>query len=88
MFTSMILHADGSELNSIADWVIRNYNLQGMVAYKFVLVAFVVIICEVVGRVTPETGRKLARWAVMLNAFPVIVGGIHLMRFSMILRAG
>lgn len=63
----------GQELNALADWVIHTFDTPGKVAYKFALVALVVVICEVVGRRKPAVGRKLAEWAVALTAIPVAV---------------
>lgn len=86
LFTWVVLHADGSELNALADWVIRTYNLHGVIVYKFVLVLIVMTVCEIVGRRSNETGLKLARWAVILSAFPVTVGAAHLLTISLELR--
>ena len=80
ILTWVILHWGGSELNALADWIIRRHDLLGIVTYKFALVLFVVLICEIVGRRNRRRGLKLARWAVILTAFPVVVALIHLMR--------
>ena len=78
LFTWAILYRHGRELNAIADWVIRVSQLPGLCAFKFSMVVLVVLICEMVGRRQPETGARLARWAVILSAFPVLVGAVHL----------
>jgi hypothetical protein len=83
VFTWRILGAGGTEENALADWIIDRRGLPGLVAYKFVLVVGVVLICEIVGRRRPQTGVKLARWAVVLTTFPVIVGAVHLLRMAM-----
>ena len=80
ILTWVILHWGGSELNALADWIIRRHDLLGIVTYKFALVLFVVLVCEIVGRRNRRRGLKLARWAVILTAFPVVVALIHLMR--------
>ncbi len=77
--TWMILHAGGSELNALADWVIRRFDIAGVVSYKFLLVALVLVICEVVGRRNARRGLLLACWAVALTVFPVVVGLVHLL---------
>ena len=77
--TWKILHLGGHELNAMADWIIRNYDVPGVVLYKFALVLFVVSICEITGRRNRRTGLFLARWAVALTAFPVVVGLVHLL---------
>lgn len=87
MLTWIILHADGEELNLIAAWVIARYNIRGLIAFKFIIVALVLLACEVVGRLKTDQGAKLARWAVALSAFPVVVGAAHLLLLSLELRA-
>ena len=42
-----------------------------MVFYKFALVVFVILLCQVVGRLRPATGRRLAEWAVAITFIPV-----------------
>jgi hypothetical protein len=79
MLTWIILHFDGSELNVLADWIIRHYDLRGIVVYKFALIVLVVLVCEVVGRRRYATGLRLARWAVALTAFPIVVAVVHLL---------
>ena len=80
LLTWLILHAGGREVNAIADWVIHQYNIQGLIAFKFMVVVLVLCICEVVGRMRVDLGVRLARWAVVLTSFPVIVGSFHVLR--------
>jgi hypothetical protein len=74
LFTWLILHSGGREVNTIADWIIANFDLPGIVVYKFFLVVFVVTVCEILSRRRYDAGRKLARWAIVLSAFPVVFG--------------
>lgn len=84
LFTWIIVAGvSGIELNALANWVIRTYDIAGIVIYKFILVVLVVCICEIVGRRNHRVGLKLARWAIVLSAFPVIVGGVHLLRVAL-----
>jgi hypothetical protein len=83
MFTWVILYRGGRELNALANWIIQNHNLPGVVVYKFALVILVVGVCETVGRRSHAIGCKLARWAVALTAVPVVIGGVHLLRILM-----
>lgn len=80
LLTWVVLHLDGREANVLADWIIRRHDLPGLVAFKFILVIVVVLVCEFVGRRNLQTGLKLARWAIVLSAFPVAVGAAHLLR--------
>lgn len=83
LFTWRILRAGGTEVNVLADWIIDRHDVPGMVLFKFLTVVLVVLICEVIGRRRYKTGVKLARWAVALSAFPVVVGAAHLLRIAM-----
>jgi len=83
LFTWRVLVAGGTELNALADWIIRRHDVYGMVSFKFLTVVLVVLICEVVGRRRYQTGRKLARWAVAISTLPALVGAAHLLRIAM-----
>ena len=72
MLTWIILHSDGSEVNLLADWIIRRWDLPGTVIFKFSCALLVVLICEFIGRVRPRLGRRLAQWAIALTAVPVV----------------
>lgn len=83
MLTWLILRLGGSELNAVADWIIRRYDVPGVVVYKFILVLTVVFICEIVGRRSYAQAARLSRWAVVLTAFPVVVASVHLVRAAL-----
>jgi hypothetical protein len=61
----------GSEVNPIADAVIAHLGYGWAIVFKFSTIIFVIIICEVVGRREPRSGRSLAIGAVVINAIPV-----------------
>ncbi len=68
----------GAEVNALADWIIQRWDVPGMVAFKFLLVALVVVLCEIIGRHKQETGRRIAEWAVAITAIPVILALIQM----------
>ena len=92
LLTYMILHpilfaADptmtesrGAEENSLANWVIETWDVPGMVVFKFLLVIFVVLLCEIIGRQREDTGRRLAEWAVAITVIPIVVGLVQMGR--------
>jgi len=82
LFTWLILNNGGQEVNKLADWIIDQHDLPGLTFFKFAMVVLVVLICEVVGRYRHELGGQLARWAVAISAFPVVVGAVHLVRIA------
>lgn len=78
VLTWLILQLGGEEVNALADTVIKYAGLNGMVIYKFCLMVFVVILCEVVGRRRPRLGRNLARASVVITAMPVVFSIVQL----------
>ncbi len=90
MLTYLILHpvlfardatmteSRGTEANVVAGWVIERWDVPGMVAFKFALVAVVVILCEVIGRHRDATGRRIAEWAVAVTVIPVLVALVQM----------
>jgi hypothetical protein len=61
----------GREINSIADWVIKQFGLWGAIGLKFLTVTVVILVCEAVGRANPRTGRRLATLVLVLSTLPV-----------------
>jgi hypothetical protein len=71
MFTWHILRRGGVELNPVARLVIDTWDLPGAIAFKFALVLFVIVSCEIVGRKRDRWGRGLAATAIGIAAVPV-----------------
>lgn len=71
MFTWHILRRGGSELNPIAKLVIDHWELPGAIAFKFALVLFVIVSCEIVGRKRDRLGRTLIGTALGIATVPV-----------------
>ncbi len=84
MLTWVILHHGGREANAVANWIIERHDLMGIVFFKFAIVMLVILICEIVGRVRYPTGLLLARCAVALGFFPVIIGTAEVVRLVLI----
>jgi hypothetical protein len=68
----------GAETNALANWIIERWDVPGMVAFKFLLVVLVVVLCEIIGRHKEQTGRRIAEWAVAITAIPVILALIQM----------
>ncbi|MBI1368061.1 MAG: hypothetical protein GC162_05345 [Planctomycetes bacterium] len=73
MCTWIVLKFGGAEVNFLAQWIIHLGGLWGMIAFKFLVVTLVLFACEYVGRRNAASGRRVATWAVALNALPVIL---------------
>jgi hypothetical protein len=72
ILTRVILFFSGVEMNPIAQMVIEKFGVPGMAVFKFAVVSFVIIVCEVVGRTRRPTAQKLAVFAVLITGFPVV----------------
>lgn len=71
MLTWKILQKGGDEVNPIAREVIELWGFEGAIVFKFAVVIWVVIACELAGRRKPNTGRWLAWTAIALSSLPV-----------------
>jgi hypothetical protein len=71
MMTWVVLWWGGEEANAVANNILRRYGLPGFVGYKFILVALVIFLCEITGRLKPHSGKRLALVAVGLTCVPV-----------------
>lgn len=72
MLTWVVLAMGGREINWIAAQVIHEWGLPGAILFKFALVTLFIVACEMVGRMKPPTGRRLASVGVLISAFPVV----------------
>lgn len=72
MLTWAILQQGGEEVNPVADLVIAMWGLHGAIAFKFALMLFVIVSCEIIGRKSDRAGFRLAIVAVGISAFPVV----------------
>lgn len=79
--TWFILALGGREVNAFANMLLQQWDVHGLLALKFSVVAMVLLICEIVGRKNPSAGGKLVFAAIALNMFPVAVGASQLIRF-------
>lgn len=71
IFTWHILRRGGLELNPVAKLIIDKWDLPGAIAFKFALVLFVIVSCEIVGRKRDRWGRGLIITAIGIALFPV-----------------
>jgi hypothetical protein len=72
ILTWHILRKGGLEVNPLARVVIEHWDLAGAIAFKFSLVLFVVVACEIVGRHEDRLGKRLTAIAIAASAFPVL----------------
>ncbi len=72
ILTWYILRKGGTEVNPLAKIVIDRWDLAGAIAFKFSIVLFVIVTCEIVGRHKDQVGRRLTVVAIALSIFPVV----------------
>ena len=72
MLTWVILRDGGSEVNPVARLVIDAWGLNGAILFKFGLILFVIIACEVISRARPRVARLLIWFGVLISSFPPV----------------
>ena len=72
MLTWKILDRGGVEVNPLASLVIDGWGMQGAIAFKFALMMWVIVVCELLARMRRGAGRFLAYAAVIVSASPVL----------------
>ena len=72
ILTWVILRKGGVEVNPIAELVIDSWGLPGAIGFKFALMLFVIISCEIVGRTRDALARKLILVGILISSFPVV----------------
>lgn len=83
MLTRVILFLGGAEVNPLAERVIAQWGMPGLSMFKFMIVAFVIVACEYVGRISRTQGRWLAIIGVCIAAFPVVWSSWLLLSMAM-----
>jgi hypothetical protein len=76
--TWIVLHRGGHEANALAAVVLHHFGRGGFVAFKFLIIAFVVTLCEIVGKRNDRAGRQLATCAVAITIVPLVLGVVQL----------
>ncbi len=79
MFTWIVLHFGGREVNGLALAVLEQYGLTGIVLFKFALVTLLIVLCECIGRRHDSAGRRLATFAIIITLLPVTLASLQLL---------
>ncbi len=64
------------EANPLARWFFDRWNIAGMTAFKFGLVAIIIVLCEIIERHRPRVGRAI----VILGCVAALFVSIHGLR--------
>lgn len=71
MLTWKILARGGMEVNPVAAAVIEAWGMEGAIGFKFALMMWVIVACEILARLRRSAGKLLAICAVVISASPV-----------------
>lgn len=63
----------GESSNPFDSSVLSLVGYNGLILFKFCLILFVMLVCEFAGRRNDRTGRRLARFGVIVSALPMLV---------------
>lgn len=74
LMTAIVLNLGGIEVNPIADFVIGRFGMHGAMIFKFLMVIFVVCMCEMIGRRNLARGRQVASFAIIVPTFGALMG--------------
>lgn len=81
--TYLLLRRGGREVNPVARWFLETWGLvKGLLAYKFLLVAFICVVTQIIALRRVETARKVLRFGI------VVVGAVVLYSLILLGRAG
>lgn len=82
MLTWLILQLGGREVNWVADQVLQQGGLPGLLVLKFVVISFVICVCEYIARTRLSVAQRLVGWAIALHGVPLGVAVIQLYAFA------
>ena len=85
VFMTYLLLSHGPEFqesNQIAAYFLARFGFKGMIYFKFVLVAFVTVVAQVIARTNPTTARWLLNAGTVITAAVVIYSAFLWIRFT------
>ena len=73
LLTYLVLYVwEGHEVNPVAEAIIGQMGFGWTVVFKLTICVLVIVICEVVGRLSDRAGHRLALAAVIISVLPVL----------------
>lgn len=76
--TYCVLQLGGAEVNPLALAWLQLFGHWGLIVLKYTSLLIVVAICEMIARRQTSTGQRLAEWAVVIAALPVVLGLVQI----------
>ena len=71
ILTRVVLFFGGKEINPVADYVLRHWGRLGMSLFKFLIIGFVIIVCEYIATRSARVSRRLAITSILISLVPV-----------------
>ena len=72
ILTRVVLFFGGKEINPVADFVLLHWGRLGMSLFKFLIIGFVIIVCEYIATRSATVSRRLAIVSIVISLVPVI----------------
>ena len=82
MTWNLLIREGFVESNPIARYFIDGWGIKGMVYFKFGLVAFVAVLCQIIALKKEEVARRILQFATVLVACVVLYSFSLLIRFA------
>ena len=71
ILTRVVLFFGGKEINPVADYVLLHWGRLGMSLFKFLIIGFVIIVCEYIATRSARVSRRLAITSILISLVPV-----------------
>ena len=71
ILTRVVLFFGGKEINPVADYVLLHWGRLGMSLFKFLIIGFVIIVCEYIATRSTRVSRRLAITSILISLVPV-----------------
>ena len=71
ILTRVVLFFGGKEINPVADYVLLHWGRLGMSLFKFLIIGFVIIVCEYIATRSVRGSRRLAITSILISLVPV-----------------
>lgn len=79
VLTGLAFSFGAREVNVAANWILSRFDLVGMVIYKFVLVTFILLVCQYIHPTHPRTARMVLLMGSL--AYGVLVASVTIALF-------
>ncbi len=72
MVTGYIFRHSGQEANGLALWVLHHFGLMGFAVFKFLMVVFIILVCEAISFHSVERAKQVITGACVLYVLVIL----------------